>query len=400
MKLPRTDSLAIRADGTDLSYSELAAEAGAVAQEIAASGAARGSLVTIDPEPGLAFAVRLQAIWSAGAVAWIAGSREEPLAGEDVAVRVETSGTTGTPRTVDLTHSNLAASAEGTAFALGVAAEDRWLCCLPVRHVAGLSILTRSAARGSAAVIHPRFEVERVAESLQRDGITLVSLVATQLARLLEAGVDLTGPRAIVMGGGPVPADLLDDALSRGAAVIQSYGMTETASQVALLPPALARDKAGSAGPALDGAEIRVDDGEVLVRGAMVSPSATLSGGWLRTGDLGRIDAGGCLWVDGRRGDRIITGGENVMPEEVEAALEAHPDVIEAAVIGRPDPEWQEAVTAVVVLRAGATLFGDGLRAHCAERLAGFKVPKRFEEASELPRTASGKLRRAELRRE
>ena len=397
MDLPRTQELALRADGVDLTYAELVDRVEAEAQALSDEGAEEGMLMPLDPKPGIAFCVRLHAIGLIEATAWIGGSDSSPPSASAL-VRVATSGTTAEPRTVDLTRGNLRASAAGTGAALEVRRGDRWLCCLPVRHVAGLSIITRSAQWGTAAVVHPDFDVERVARSLREDSIAFVSLVATQLGRLLEHGADLSGPRAIVLGGGPVAPDLVEEALRAGANVVQSYGMTETASQVALLPPALARQKAGSAGPALPGAELRIDNGEILVRGPMVSPSAALDDGWLRTGDLGRIDEDGCLWVDGRTGDLIITGGENVRPEPVEDALRAHPDVVDAAVVGRPDPEWQEAVTAVVVLRGGAAFDEAALRAHCAALLERHEVPKRFEVAQALPRTASGKLRRAALR--
>jgi len=201
-----------------------------------------------------------------------------------------------------------------------------------------------------------------------------------------------------VLGGGPVPVDALEEATARGATAIQVYGMTETASQVTLLDPADAVRKAGSAGRALLGAELRIDGGEILVRGPVVAPGSAGADGWLRTGDLGKIDNEGYLWVDGRLGDLIVTGGENVMPERVEDVLRAHPDVADAAVVGRPDPEWQEAVTAVVVLRPGAAEDAEALRAHCTQELAGYEVPKHFAFVLDLPRTASGKLMRSALR--
>ncbi|HZL47574.1 MAG TPA: hypothetical protein VFC30_01005, partial [Solirubrobacteraceae bacterium] len=140
-------------------------------------------------------------------------------------------------------------------------------------------------------------------------------------------------------------------------------------------------------------------EGEILVAGPTVAPGSLDGDGWLRTGDLGVIDAGGCLRVTGRKADTIVSGGENVAPAEVEAVLEAHPDVLEAAVLGRADPRWGEAVTAIVVTRPGAALEGDALRAHCARGLASHKVPKQFAFVAEpLPRTRSGKLLRKELR--
>jgi O-succinylbenzoic acid--CoA ligase len=325
-----------------------------------------------------------------------------PLLGEHdlgaLHCRLLTSGTSGRPRSVGLTYGNFLWSAVGSAFNLGVDPSDRWLCCLPLHHVAGLSILMRSVVYGTGTVIHPGFDTDRVARSLEEDEISLVSLVATQLIRLLEADVDLSGPRAIVAGGGPVPIDAIEEAAGRGATVVQTYGMTETCSQVTTLSPAEARSKAGSAGRPLLTTHLRIQGGEILVQGPTVAPGMADEDGWLHTGDLGRIDDEGFLYVEDRLGDVIVTGGENVMPAEIEQVLLRHPDVADAAAVGRPDPEWQEAVTAVVVMRDGAEATADGLRRHCAEALTGFKVPKRFEFVAELPRTESGKLRRRELR--
>ena len=395
--------LAIRSAEGDLTYAELDAEASRVAHRLRGEGAGEGSLVPLDMAPGAEFAAHLHACAKLGAVAeparpGAAGAPSAEGAVPEALARVYTSGTTGEPRAVDLTRENFYASAVGTALALGVSSADRWLCCVPVHHVAGLSILTRAAIGGFGAVVHDGFDTDRVAQSLADDGVTLVSLVATQLIRLLDAGADLTGPRALVMGGGPVPLDAIKEATGRGATVIQVYGMTETTSQVSLLSPADATRKAGSAGQALLGADLRIDDGEILVRGPVVAPTAPTQDGWLRTGDLGTLDSEGYLWVDGRKDDLIVTGGENVMPERVEDILNAHPDVADAAVVGRPDPEWQQAVTAIVVLRPGATEDPDALRAHCAAELAGYEVPKSFVFVADLPRTASGKLMRSVLR--
>ncbi len=417
------DRLALRAGGVDLTYAELEREASSDAKRLRDEGAAEGTLIPLDEPPGPEFVARLHAVAKLGAVAAPQRkgstppptgppggqtSHDPPNRGPvgtfdrcetpDALCRVYTSGTTGEPSAVDLTSANFFHSAAGTAFALGVSPRDRWLCCVPLHHVAGLSILTRAAICGIGAVLHDGFDVDRVAESLQEDDVTLVSLVATQLVRLLDADVDLTGPRALIMGGGPIPIDAIEEATARGATVIQVYGMTETTSQITLLEIADAERKAGSAGRALLGAELRIDEGEIMVRGKVVAPGSAGEDGWLRTGDLGTIDSEGFLWVDGRLGDLIVTGGENVMPERVEEAIKSHPDVLDAAVVGRPDPEWQEAVTAVVVLTPGATEDPEAIRAHCAQELARYEVPKSFVFVSDLPRTASGKLMRSILR--
>ncbi len=405
----------------DLTYAKLESEAAKAAEALRSQGVVEGSLVPLDMPPGSEFVAHLHALIRLGAIAvpLRPGQRATATQGGQTSnaatyvrpngtfatsetpgalCRLYTSGTTGEPRAVDLTRANFLHSAVGTALSLGIGPQDRWLCCVPLHHVAGLSILTRSAICGTGAVLHDGFAVDRVAESFAEDGVTLVSLVATQLIRLLDADVDLTGPRALVLGGGPVPLEAIEEAMGRGATVIQVYGMTETTSQVTMLEPTDAVRKAGSAGRALLGAEIRIDEGEILVRGPVVAPGSAGEDGWLRTGDLGRIDGEGYLWVDGRLGDLIVTGGENVMPERVEGVLRSHPDVADAAVVGRPDPEWQEAVTAVVVLRPGAAEDAEALRAHCAAELARCEVPKHFVFVLDLPRTASGKLMRSALR--
>jgi o-succinylbenzoate---CoA ligase len=218
------------------------------------------------------------------------------------------------------------------------------------------------------------------------------------LTRLLEVGADLSGPRAILVGGGPVPAEPLEEAIAKGATVVQTYGLTETCSQVTTLAPADARRKLGSAGRPLLTTHLRIQDGEILVQGPTVAPGSADPDGWLHTGDLGHIDEEGFLYVSDRIDDLIVSGGENIVPAEVEGVLLRHPEVADAAVIGREDPEWQQAVTAVVVLADDSEVTPDDLRRHCASELADFKVPKRVELASALPRTPSGKLMRRALR--
>jgi O-succinylbenzoic acid--CoA ligase len=247
---------------------------------------------------------------------------------------------------------------------------------------------------GTTVVIHDGFDTERIAASLEGDGVTVISLVATQLKRLLDADVDLLPLRAALVGGGPVDEKVLAEALDRGATVVQTYGLTEAASQVTTLAPADAARKLGSAGRPLLTTHLRIRDGEILVQGPTVGPGTADEDGWLHTGDLGWIDEDGFLYVTDRLGDVIVTGGENVLPAEVEEALLRYPGVADAAAVGRADSEWQEAVTAVVVLRDGAEVSSEDLRRHCASELAGFKVPKRFVAVPALPRTESGKVDR------
>jgi O-succinylbenzoic acid--CoA ligase len=422
---------ALVTEASSVTYAELEAEATWVARRLAAYGVRRGATAALTMHPRREEVVLLHALMKLGAVALplspqltdsergavLAAERpavdlndaaeltqteaDLPLLGEhdmdDLQCRILTSGTSGEPRPVSLTYGNFLFSAVGSAFNLGVDPKDRWLCCLPVSHVAGLSIILRSVIYGTTAVLLDGFDTEQVATTLVSGDISVVSLVPTQLIRLLDAGADLSGPRAVLIGGGPVPSDALHEALERGATVVQTYGLTETCSQVTTLAPEDASRKVGSAGRPLLTTHVRIADEEILVQGPTVSRDGLDSDGWLHTGDVGHIDEEGFLYVDGRRSEMIVTGGENVMPAEVEAVLISHPAVEDAAVVGRPDPEWQEAVCALVVVADGAEASEEELRAHCSGSLAGYKVPKRVDFVSSLPRTQSGKLLRGDL---
>jgi o-succinylbenzoate---CoA ligase len=426
------DRTALVADGAEMTYAELEAEATWVARRLAAHGVRRGSTAALTMHPRREQVVLLHALMKVGGRLLPLGPRltaeeretivaaEEPIvdlddAGEltqteadmpllgehdmdDICCRVLTSGSTGAPRPIPLSYGNFLWNAVGSGFNIGVEPEDRWLCCVPLSHIAGLGIVMRSVIYGTTAVIHDGFDADRVGAALESDGISVVSVVATMLTRLLEAGADLSGPRAILVGGGPVPEEPLKEALAKGATVVQTYGLTETCSQVTTLAPADARRKVGSAGRPLLTTHLRIQEGEILVQGPTVAPGSADADGWLHTGDLGHIDEEGFLYVSDRIDDLIVSGGENIAPAEVEEVLLRHPEVADAAVVGREDPEWQQAVTAVVVLENGSEVTPDDLRRHCADALAGFKVPKRVELAAALPRTPSGKLMRGALR--
>jgi o-succinylbenzoate---CoA ligase len=422
---------ALVTEASSVTYAELEAEATWVARRLAAYGVRREGIAALTMHPRREEVVLLHALMKLGAVALPLSPQlteaeraavlsterpavdlndaaeltqteaDLPLLGEhdmdDLQCRILTGGTSGTPRTVGLTYGNFLFSAVGSAFNIGVEPEDRWLCCLPLSHVAGLSIILRSVIYGTSAVLLDGFDVEQVSSTLVSGDISLLSLVPTQLIRLLQAGADLSRPRAILIGGGPVPPDVLRDALDRGATVVQTYGLTEACSQVTTLATEDAASKVGSAGRPLLTTHVRIEDGEILVQGPTVSRQAIDSDGWLHTGDLGHIDEEGFLYVTGRSGEVIVTGGENVMPAEVEAVLLSHPTVADAAVVGRPDPEWQEAVCALVVPADGSDPSEEDLRSHCSASLASFKVPKRVDFVTSLPRTASGKLLRGKL---
>ncbi len=328
---------------------------------------------------------------------------------------VFSSGTSGRPKGAVLTRANRDASAALSVSVLGLGPEDRWLACLPLFHVGGLNILYRCARVGAAVVLHERFDPVLANEAIDRGGVTLVSLVAVMLRRMIEARGGRPFPsslRAIVVGGGPVPEDLVASCPQ----LLATYGMTETCSHVTLVRPGAGPSERRSAGRPLPGVDVRIVDretgsgsplpcgatgaievrGDIVMRGYLGEEPAVSPDGWFRTGDAGRIDAEGCLHVAGRRSDLIVSGGENVYPAEIEAALLAHPAVAEAAVIGVPDPEWGASPLAVVVVRGAA---GDAvmeLRSYLEGRLASYKIP-RIVPASEIPHLPNGKPDRMRL---
>ena len=316
------------------------------------------------------------------------------------AVVIHTSGTTSAPRPIELTYGNFLWSALGSSVALGVDPDERWLCNLPLSHVGGLSILVRSAIYATTAVVHERFDAELTLRALTTDlpqvTITVVSLVATTLARLLDAGLERPPARRCgLTGGGPVPPALRERALAAGVPVSLTYGLTEACSQVSTTLAGRQRAGCGGAAAVLHACD-RGD--EILEVGGRPSRRLAARRTAGCTPETSALDADGPARDRGRKADTIVSGGENVAPSEVEAVLEAHPEVLEAAVIGRPDPQWGEAVTAIVVARAGATVEEEALREHCLARLAPYKVPKQVRIVSDsLPRTASGKLLRREL---
>jgi O-succinylbenzoic acid--CoA ligase len=397
-----------------LSYADLLGEVDETARRLAGRGVRARDRVAIALPPGEGFCIALHAVMRLGAVAVPVdlrlGARERERVVEGAtevvdgaviatpasearlrdrhdldapAIVVHTSGTSGTPKAVELTYGNWLWSALGSAVALGLDPAERWLCALPLSHVGGLSIVMRSAIYATTAIVHERFDADRVLDALMGDEApTMVSLVPTTLQRLLDAG--LREPPALrwaLLGGAPATTALQGRAAAAGVPVASTYGLTEACSQVTTLGAPLFCTRVRMAA-----------DGEILVSGPTVAPGA---GPVLATGDLGEWRPDGALRVAGRKADTIVSGGENVAPAEVEAVLEAHPDVVEAAVHGRADPEWGEAVVATVV--AAPEVEAEELRAWCAARLAGFKVPKDIAFTVALPRTPSGKVARKEL---
>ncbi|WNG36588.1 o-succinylbenzoate--CoA ligase [Archangium violaceum] len=341
-----------------------------------------------------------------------------PLETKTPRVILFTSGTTGRPKGAVLTEGNFRASARCSAANLGPHPAPRWLGTLPLFHVGGLAMLTRTAYDGGCLVLRERFEVDDTNRAIDEEGITHASFVATTLERVLDARKDRPVPstfRLALIGGGPVPAPLLERARVAGILSLQTYGLTEACSQVTTERPDEADGR--TAGRPLPGLELRIvgpggeavgpgREGDIEVRGPTVMagywnrPEATseaLRDGWLRTKDLGVLDDRGRLTVLSRRTDLIVRGGENIYPAELEAVLASHPAVQEAAVVGVPDGRWGEVPVAFVATRNGAPLPED-LGTWCRESLAGFKVPARFLSIEALPRNAMGKVERTVLR--
>jgi O-succinylbenzoic acid--CoA ligase len=416
----RPHATALAADGRELTWRQLEQEAAGAAGRLKALGVGEGDRVATTLAPGVAFVALMHACWRLGAAlvplnTRLTGgelSRQREQAGarlevgeplehgephppraalnpDEVATVVFTSGTTSTPRAVEHTVANHLASALASGKNLGVEADDRWLGVLPLFHVGGLTIPIRSAIYGTAAEIHAGFHEHAVLEALRSGRVTIVSLVPTMLARLVERGLGRPPRlRAALLGGGPIPARLLEWARETGFPALPTYGMTETTSQVATAEPG------ELAARPLEGVELRIaPGGEILVRGPQVSAGALAADGWLHTGDRGLIDDRGRLHVEGRIADTIVTGGENVSCAEVEQALLSHPAVREAGVAGVPDAEWGQRVEAWVVADAEAA----EILAYARERLAGYKLPKRLHIVDELPRNAAGKLDRRRL---
>jgi len=329
---------------------------------------------------------------------------------------VYTSGTTGRPKGAVLTHGNHLASARAWAGVLRPAPADRWLACLPFHHVAGLAMVLRSSLWGVPLQLARGFEPAEIWQAFDEEGISHCSIVGSTLRRLVEARGGRPAPatlRALLVGGESTPPESIGAARRLGLPVMPTYGTTETASGVTALEPADADRQPGSAGRPLPGVELRIDAGkigevgEIEVRGGMVfagydgqaeATASVLADGWLRTGDLGSLDAEGFLTVADRRDDLIVSGGENVYPAEVEAVLLAHPAVADVAVVGRPDERWGAVPVALVVLADQAKVTDAVLAEHVRARLAAFKVPTEFHRIDAIPRTANGKLRRSEAR--
>jgi len=330
-----------------------------------------------------------------------------------------TSGTSGRARGACLTRGNFAASAAASLDRFGSPVRSRWLACMPLFHVGGLSILWRSVEFGGPVRLTPGFDAREVSALLDTGTIEGVSLVPTMLSRLLEARAGRAAPpdlRVLLLGGAAASPQLIARARAHGYPVCPTYGLTEATSQVASAAPPLRGSSTTRPMLPVAGTEVRIvvggrpaapgEAGEILVRGPTVmqgylhrpeDTARALRDGWLHTGDVGVIEADGGLRVLDRRDDLVVSGGENVYPAEVEAVLLEHPSVAEAGVAGVPDPDLGARVAAWIVAAPGAVPDEQALRRHCRECLAGYKQPREFRFVAALPRNSLGKLERRKL---
>jgi o-succinylbenzoate---CoA ligase len=360
------------------------------------------AILPLDPAlPGPALAAALEA-FAPSAIHTMAGTRPcgpgqartaRPGVAADTAVVIATSGSTGVQKGVQLSAAALTTSATASLRRIGARPTDRWLCCLPTFHIAGLGVLVRSLLTGTDPVIMPSATPEILAAS----GCAHVSLVPTQLRRLLDAGAAPGAVKTVLLGGAAAPEGLIAEARAAGWRVVTSYGMSETCGGCVY------------DGVALDGVVVRADaDGRIMIGGPVLFSgyrlqpaltAAALDNGWFRTADLGVLAADGTLVVRGRADDVINTGGEKVVPGEVEAVLGTCDGIADVVVVGLPDPEWGEAVVAFVVAKDAADPPDlNRVTSHVRDALPGHAAPKRLMVVPEFPLLPSGKPDRAALR--
>ncbi len=341
----------------------------------------------------------------------------------DTAVILYTSGTTGRSKGAELTHFNMHCNATAVADMIDIQDSDRFVATLPLFHSFGQThVMNATFARGGSIILHPRFEASRVLESFQRDGATLFAGVPTMYFYLLQAasteGIAANSLRLCISGGAPLPVPVLHEFEKRfGAVILEGYGLSETSPVACSNRPDRAR-KPGSIGIPIPGAEMRIFDdrgrelpanevGEVVIRGPLImkgylnEPEATaeaMRDDWFHSGDLGYHDEDGYFYIVDRKKDMILKSGYNVYPREVEEILYRHPAVAEAAVVGVPDVAKGEEVKAYVALKADVAASEEGIVDHCRKLLSAYKCPKYVEFLPSLPKSATGKILRRELR--
>ncbi|GIE95675.1 acyl-CoA synthetase [Paractinoplanes rishiriensis] len=349
---------------------------------------------------------------------------DSPVGPSSTAMILYTSGTTGRPKGVMLTHDNLAWNTVNLLLDVDLTSSEVTLVSAPMFHVAALNqTVLPTFCKGGTLVLVPAFDPAETLTLIARHRVTYLFGVPAMFAAIARSpgwsSADLSSVRSLICGGAPVPAPLIEIYQRRGLTFMQGYGLTEAAPGVLFLRADQSAAKAGSAGTpafftdvrrvAVDGSAAPSDaPGEILVQGPNVmagywnrpaDTAAVLDGdGWLRTGDIAVADPDGCLYVRDRVSDMFISGGENVYPAEVESALFEHPEVAECAVYGVPDERWGEVGCAVVVPRPGCSPDSSGLLAFLDGRIARYKIPKSVVFATELPRTASGKVLKSRLR--
>ena len=327
---------------------------------------------------------------------------------DEVTTIMYTSGTTGKPKGVQQTFKNHFYSAISSALNLGLTDKDNWLCAVPIFHISGLSIIMRGLIYGMTVTLMDKFDAEKVTSLLKKSSVSTMSVVPTMLQQLLEIfpqeGYN-SNFRCFLLGGGPIDKVTLERCQQRNIPVIQSYGMTETASQVIALNFEDAENKIGSVGKPLFSVELKLaHDGEVLLKAPNIMPGyfnnpeknqEVFEDGWFKTGDIGYLDEDGFLYLKGRKGDMIISGGENIFPHEVEESYLKLTGVKDIVVAGITDKKWGQVPVAFVILER--KLSQQELISYGREHLAHYKVPVRFYQVMSYPQTASGKVKRREL---
>ncbi|MCC4400334.1 o-succinylbenzoate--CoA ligase [Limosilactobacillus reuteri] len=328
-----------------------------------------------------------------------------------VASIMYTSGTTGKPKGVLQTFGNHFYSAVSSALNLGLSSADKWLCVAPIFHISGFSIIMRGLIYGMTVRLVEKFRAEEIERILANETVTIMSVVPFMLKKLIQQQNKTnthynSAFRCMLLGGGTIDRETLEICLQRSIPVVQCYGMTETCSQIVALRSADALLKLGSVGQPLFSTQLKLSkDGEILLKTPALTPGylnlpdklpSKMIEGWYRTGDIGHLDKEGYLYIDGRADEMLISGGENIFPQEVEQVYQRYPQINEVAVVGQNDSVWGQVPVAFVV--SDRRLSPTKLMNYGYEHLARYKVPQHYIFVSELPKNASGKIRRFILR--